>query len=42
MTLTTLEQEMPMTTEIVEMIDFIRRSTRGVALGARRIYEAGD
>jgi UDP-N-acetylglucosamine acyltransferase len=37
-----LEQKMPLTAEIVEMIEFIRGSRRGVALSSPQAYDAGE
>ena len=40
--LETLEQQGPLSAEVAEMVEFIRRSTRGVAVAPRLAYEAGD
>jgi UDP-N-acetylglucosamine acyltransferase len=40
--LETLEQQGPLSAEVAEMVEFIRRSTRGVAVARRLAYEAGD
>jgi len=40
--LETLEQQGPLSAEVAEMVEFIRRSTRGVAVAPRLGYEARD